>query len=310
MRTKGTIKPSTIITADWHLREDQPVAWTEDYWTAQARAIKFVKDLQEKYECPVLIAGDIFDKWKPSPFLLAWAIDHLPNEIVAIAGQHDLPNHSLELFPKCGLKVLESADKAKVLGERDEKMLTDSLSLPIKISASPYGTEIKKAEKTKLKTICLCHTMTWINKKPWPGCEAEDANHLMKKAYGFDIIIVGDNHQPFVVEGKEGNLLVSPGSLMRMSADQYDHKPRVYLWYAETNTVTPVYLPIRKEAISREHIDVAKAKNDKMEAFVKRLKDKIEIGLSFKENLKRYLMKNKTGKSVTNIVWESLEDED
>jgi hypothetical protein len=128
----------------------------------------------------------------------------------------------------------------------------------------------------------------------------------MKKLSGYDLIVTGDNHLPFVV--KEGNqLLVNPGSMMRMTASQIDHKPRVYLWFADDNTVKPVYLPIKQGVISREHIDRQKDKDKKIEAFVEHLKDNYEVGLSFEKNLEKYFRQNRTRKPVEQLVWRAME---
>jgi len=67
-----------ILTSDWHIRDTPPEAWKGDYLKAQSEAVKFVSDLQEEHDCPVLIAGDIFDKWNPSHELVSW-IHFSPN---------------------------------------------------------------------------------------------------------------------------------------------------------------------------------------------------------------------------------------
>jgi N-acetylmuramoyl-L-alanine amidase len=42
------------------------------------------KKLQEKHQCPVFHAGDLFDYWKPSPWLISKAIEHLPDKFYTI----------------------------------------------------------------------------------------------------------------------------------------------------------------------------------------------------------------------------------
>ena len=43
--------PNLILTADWHLREDQPVCRTDDFWKAQWAKIDFINDLAEHEGC-------------------------------------------------------------------------------------------------------------------------------------------------------------------------------------------------------------------------------------------------------------------
>ena len=52
------------------------------------RSLEQIRDLQKEFDCPVICAGDIFDKWNSPPELINFAYDNLP-EIYAIPGQHD-----------------------------------------------------------------------------------------------------------------------------------------------------------------------------------------------------------------------------
>ena len=281
-RTKAK-KVDAILTADWHLREDTPVCRTDDYMKAQATALLEIRRLQALYHCPVLVAGDIYHHWKPSPFLLSWTMDWLPDNIQCIPGNHDLPQHNPELFYKCGLEVLLQAEKIKVL------------------STDMKG-HLQLTDRDPDLTIMMLHQMTWTTKVPWKGCQADSAHKVLKDHPKFDLILTGDNHKPFVVEHK-GRLLVNPGSLMRMTADQIDHKPRVYLWHAESNEVTPEFLPIAGGVISREHIKRVEERDERMEAFVSKLGEQSEIGLSFEDNLKRFLDENNVNEITEKIIW-------
>jgi hypothetical protein len=156
------------------------------------------------------------------------------------------------------------------------------------------------------KKIAVAHIMTWQKKRPFPGCREDNAKKLLKRFSTYDLIVTGDNHIPFV-ETYQGRLLVNPGSMMRMKSDQIDHKPRVYLYFAKTNTVKPFYLPIEKGVVSRDHIDKAEDRDERIAAFVESLEDSAEISLSFEENLKKQMSKNKTSDKVKKIVWELIE---
>ena len=111
---------------------------------------------------------------------------------------------------------------------------------------------------------------------------------------------------PFVEE-YEGRLLVNPGSMMRITAKQIDHKPRVYLWYADTNTVTPVYLPIEEGVISREHIDKVQDRDERIHAFISKLNEDWKAEMSFEENLKAFFNVNKVPGTIQNIIHKAME---
>lgn len=294
------MKPSAILTADIHLREDTPVARLDDYFAAQARKIKFIRELQKEHGgIPVLDAGDLFDKWKPSPFLLQWAIRNLP-DMTTVEGNHDQSSHNSDLFAKTGLAVLEAAGVITI--PRKPLLLENSRT---EVHAFPWGSPFYGAEPVEGRNVALVHTMTYVGRSPYPGCKDPGAGALMEKLPGFDLIVSGHNHKPFVVE-RNGRLLVNPGSIMRSNADQHDHKPRVYLWYAEDNHAEPVFLPIEDGVVSREHLEVVEAREDRMTAFVSRLNQDVEIGLSFERNMERWLAGNRVRTRTKEIIEESL----
>jgi len=292
-RTKH-IRPDRILTSDLHLREDAPICRTDDFWKAQWIKVNFIKKLQEKYQCPVLCAGDVFHLWKPSPYLISEAIKYLPNDFKAIYGQHDLPQHNIQLHHKSGLDTLKTASKLEILP-----------------GCHWGGTPSKKPviidEKSGRK-ILVWHRMTYQGKIPWPNCTDPAAIKLLKKYAEYDLIVTGDNHKPFV-EKHEGRLLVNPGSLTRQAADQINHKPRIYLWYAETNTVKPIYLPITNDVISREHIEVKQERDKRIDAFVERLDTGFEFNqdtTDIETGIENYAKANDIPQSIIEIVLRAI----
>ena len=77
--------------------------------------IDWIKEQQQKYNCPVLNAGDLFDSPKPSPELIAETILHLPNKFYTVLGNHELPDHSLKQKHKSGMWVLHNGKHVKLL---------------------------------------------------------------------------------------------------------------------------------------------------------------------------------------------------
>jgi len=283
--------PNAILTSDWHLREDVPESRTDDYWTAQWRKVDFVKALQAKYNCPVYHAGDLYDHWKPSPNLSRETVLHLPAQFYTIYGQHDLPNHNLQLVDKCGINLLQAAGKLRVLPEChwNQTPTEGSLYLPT------YDCH-----------VLVWHIMNYQGKLPWPDCPSPLSAGLLRKYNKFSLIITGDNHKCFT-ETHEGRVLVNPGSLMRMDADQVDHKPSVFLWFAETNSVERIYIPIEAGVISREHLEIKEERDARIEAVVERLSDDYVAGMSYEENLEAFEKANQVRTSVMEIVYRSLE---
>ncbi len=295
------MNPTAIITGDIHLREDIPECRVDDFISEQTRKIKWLDSLQKKYNCPILDAGDLFLKSKPSHFLTQWAIRNLPYKFHTIPGNHDLPSHNISLLNKSALGVLIAAG-AVTVPKKPFALHDKTIVYPF-----PWGKELSPvSEENKIRQIALCHVMTYTGVSPWPNCHDPHAKQLLRKMKGYNLVITGHNHKSFVVESRD-RILVNPGSLMRTNANQIDFKPRVYLWYAQENQVTPVYVPIKKGVISREHIDTKKSKDERINAFVEKLVDDLDISSSFTKNMEEYFATHKTDLLIQQIVWKALD---
>jgi len=279
-------QPDLILTSDWHIREDAPICRT-DFQKEQWEAVDFVANLQCKHNCPVLHAGDLFNYWKPSPWLLSKTIIHLPKKFYTVYGNHDLPQHNLNLQEKSGIYTLEQADIVNGITPKGMQFLSWGMV--------PFEND---------DDILVWHRFTWQGTRPWPGCVHLPAIELLKKHSRFNLILTGDNHVPFVEERK-GKILVNPGPLTIQKADE-TNLPRVYLWYSDTNMVEPVYLPYHKETYTREHLDKVEARNERIEIFVNSLNTKFKAALSFEDNLEQFEKENSIRKSVMEIVYKSI----
>jgi len=228
---KNNKRPTALLCGDWHIREDIPKCRTDDFWEAQWKKVAFISALQKQYDCPVLHSGDVFEHWKPSPYLLAKTIRRFPDQFWTVYGNHDLPAHSLAQSEKSGIEVLMAAEKIQILDGSHWEQTPKNGSLSF-LMGPHYN-------------VLVWHVMTYQGKPPWPGCTDLTAIEILEKYPQFDLIVTGHNHKTFVEE-MDGRLLVNPGSLTRQTADQVKHKPCVFLWYAQTNTIKQVFLPYEK----------------------------------------------------------------
>lgn len=295
--TRTMKQASAILTGDWHLREDTPICRTDDFQKAQWKKVEYIAELQRKHQCPVLHSGDLFEHWKPSPALLSATIAALPDRFYSVAGNHDLPQHNMELLWKSGMYVLIQAKRLRLIpggahwGEAPDDV-----------------TGIVCGDTIQDKSVLVWHIMTWKGKEPWPGCPDPPAKNLLKKYSQFDLILTGHNHQTFTEESA-GRWLVNPGSLTRHKADQEDHKPCVFLWYAKSNTIEQVFLPCEEEVISREHIELTEKRDARITAFVERLNTEWQKGVSFEENLERFQQANRIPESIMQIIRKAVDRE-
>lgn len=284
-------KPSLILCGDFHLREDTPICFTGDFQLEQWNALQFIKDLQLLHDCDVILAGDMFHHWKPSPWLLSMTMEHLPKRLHVIYGQHDLPQHNWELRTKSGIYALEKAGRLTVFrgchfGQEPE--------YPSYLWQTDY----------EQKSVLAYHHLTYIT-EPYPGATGGNAYDILKK-YPYDLIVCGDNHCSFTIE-YEGRRLVNTGNLTRQTASQIDFKPCVWLWYAENNTVEQVFLPIEEGIISREHLVVKEERDKRIDAFISRLDGSYETTVSFEQNLEMFFQTNEVEPNVKQIIYKSIE---
>lgn len=302
------MNPDAILCSDIHLRLDTPECRTDDFLSAQTAKLKFLSDLQKEHNCPILCSGDLFHHWKPSPELLSYALENLPDGIVAIPGQHDLEAHNLKNIKRSGIYALAAAGKIKLLSP--DKRLDNRFDYGREIQGFPWGVDLthcKGTEYNKKSAVALVHKLVYQGKPPFPGAEniGRTGKAILKQMEGFDLVLSGDNHQCFT-EAYGDQLLVNPGSFMRTTAAQADHEPCVFLWYAESNEVEQVFLLINKDAVSREHIEVKEERDERIEAFVSKLEGGVEVGVSYEDNMKRFLAKNNISKPVEILIYEAM----
>ena len=113
-RQKYPKRVDAILSADWHLRDTVPRCRTDDYWKAQEDKVKQIYAMGYEFGCPVFHAGDLFDHWKNSPYLINWCLNNLPEHFYTCIGNHDVPQHNIDNLEKCGLGVLETAKKIEL----------------------------------------------------------------------------------------------------------------------------------------------------------------------------------------------------
>ena len=291
-----------IFTADWHLRETSPVCRVDDFWETQWKKVSWLFALARKYDmAEVLHAGDLFDSWKPSPFLLSSAIERFPDytqpwgvKFYSVLGNHDLPYHSLEHRKKCGMETLEQAGSLAIWKGCHWGQTPDPGMAFYVVSG---------------RKVLIWHKYVWRGDNKHPGVSESDEAMNVLRRYGHmaDVILTGDNHHPFVVRTTKGKMLVNPGGITRQTADQ--KSPRIYLYHAEDNSVTPVSVPHDPKAVSREHLVRAEEKENRMTAFVERLDKDWDVELSFSRNLDSFLSKNKIDKKTVDVVYRCIEEE-
>lgn len=299
-----------ILAADIHIRKDKPISRVDNFHNAMWDKWEEIIQLSiDNNNCPILIAGDLGHRPEWPDWLLKEFIEisrEVWENIYVIPGQHDLPNHKIDLIERSALGVLGAADIVRVIGDNGITRIINGKK-QIEIYPFPWGYPIcsKKINKRRYN-IAISHQLVMKDNVPdFKINKFSPAKQLLKDFPEYDLILTGDNHIPFVVE-YEGRLLVNPGSMMRSTAAQIDHRPRVYLWYAEENKVKLHYLYIEEDVLTREHIEEQKKREDRMKPFLDSIKKGCEIKLSFETNMENYLAENKQSENIIDKIWECV----
>lgn len=305
VRTKDHIK--LIFVADLHLSSTAPIARSKEpcWFEAMKRPLRQLQALADDSGAPIVCAGDVFDRWNPSPELLNFALDELPF-MYSIPGQHDLPYHRYDDIRRSGYWTLVKAGKIHHLPDTNVVHPNPTISL----QGFRFGGELRpNIEKSPLVLdVAVVHQYLWKEGKSYANPNPE--HHYRKTRMlleGFDIAVFGDNHIPFSVPLARGTTILNCGSLMRRTIDQINYRPRI--WYI-THTDACHQLQTETVDIEKDIIEVGdKTKVDpNIEKFVRDLKHHKLTSYDFRSQVIEYIEKNKVSPRVSKIIYSLMEE--
>lgn len=237
MRSRDSDRPFVIgiFTSDWHidavppaLRESEP-----DWWAAQQRPIDEIKAIKNRYKCPVFFAGDLFNKAKPDPETINWALKHVP-EMYGIPGNHDLVHHRYEDIEKCGYWTMVQANRIIDLRPGFPHPCGWG-AIGVMVHAFPYGTEVKSIASNLIDgfNVALIHAYVWKKNCGYTGAPADKRVGAWEKRLGnFSHAFYGDNHRSFLYQG-ENTLIGNCGCTVKRRSDELSYEPGVFLLWSD-----------------------------------------------------------------------------
>jgi len=288
-------KVLAIFLADIHLSLKPPV-WRSaepDWMEAQRRVLEEVRLLQREYNsCPVICAGDIFDRnrknadgWNASAELINFAIEFLPDNMYAIPGQHDLPNHQYSDIERSAYWTLVKAGKIQDISAEHFQFAND-----LRIWSFPPGFSIVPPVNLEEFNIAVVHDYVWIPGHSYSNAPDEKRIKTYKndygKQYGYDVIVYGDNHKGFSKKVGETTIF-NCGTLMRRKSDEIDYQPQVGL-LLESGEVISHYLDTSQD----KYISAAEAivkETLEMGEFMDELEKLGKTALDFVDAMKEYM---------------------
>lgn len=280
------------------MRETAPRCRTDNFREAMIGKLALLRRLQERYDCPVFVAGDIFDSWKCSHWLTRLACSMLPKKLYVVPGQHEMPGHRLDNLERSPLGVLEAAGVLRILSPQVQTIGE------LKVVGAAFGHEDEVCEQQG--DILILHKMVWHKEPPFPGAPASgEAGTVLNKFRGFNLIVTGDNHKSFVVR-KGGRVLVNCGSMMRLKVDQIEYQPVLWLWTKKRNELKQVPIHIDQHAVT-ESEQAAQQTEHQFEKFLCEVRGVRNVPASFVENMKQFLSTHPQPSTIRDLIWEAIE---
>ena len=272
----------------------------------QAHYLKQLKDFAKPEGLPIIFAGDLFDRWNVQPELINFALEHLPDDMISIPGQHDLPNHRLDQMHRSGYGVLAECGKIKDISGGSDPAGVHCPGGGFLAYGFAWGEEIRPP-MSPLVGLAVIHRYCWAPGKSYPGAPKESAySAFKKKLKGYHAAVFGDNHIGFQAVSGKCNI-INTGTFIRRKSDERGYRPRFGVLYSDGSI---------KSKFLDTSIDRFFEKDDEREEvpvnivdFVKGLQALGEEGLNFKETVRRHIDKEDLDERTEEIILKSLEDE-
>lgn len=291
-----------IACSDIHLSHIPPRARAgeKDWYEAMARQLAQLWDLQSKYECPIVCAGDVFHKWNAPAELINFAIANLP-VMYSVPGQHDLPWHRYDLIERSAYWTLVEAGRLIDI-EGGHCSEVDNPK-DFVLCSFPWGFEVDDEDtEWEQPTIALIHAYCHKKGHSFPGAPKENAStRWKKKTQQFDFAVFGDNHKGFV-DGK----IINCGGFMLRNSDEADRHPFVGL-LCRDGSIKKHMLDTSEDIID---LTVPADNDDELDAsaFVDEMNEVAEaVGFRFEDVVREWLKRNKVGAETQQLMLEALE---
>jgi DNA repair exonuclease SbcCD nuclease subunit len=298
-----------LLTGDWHLRIKPPANRLGDFFQNQIMKLEFILDTAVEHECKyILQPGDLGDRANWQDFLKQYIIEllkHYGVEVLTVLGQHDMKYHALSSLEKTSIKVLEASGVLNILNS----VMPHDENSNVHIYGCSYGMKVEEVEDQNAFNVLVIHRMIIRSHgdKLWPSQEHYALpSGFLAKYKDFDLVVSGDNHTGFIVENEHDQVLVNCGALMRAEASQamFDHKPFVVVFDTDDGSYKQIFIPCKPadEVLDRSKIEQTAERDEKLEAFISGLTGEYDVSLDFRQNLYEFLIVNKIGNEVKEIL--------
>lgn len=221
-----------VLCSDIHLSHTPPVSRSDEpnWYKAMHRPLSQLLDLTRQHDCPLVIAGDIFDRWhaNQTPELINFALKIFGKfkAIYAIPGQHDLPYHRMDQKKRSAyytLSILPNFFDLSDIKSNQALFVRDWCLWPF-----PWGEPIIPCPSPSGRDLAILHAYIWIEGCAYPGVgKQSELPMMLRNLEGYSAAVFGDNHKGFLCGD-----IVNTGTLMRRTSDEVDYLPFVGLLHS------------------------------------------------------------------------------
>ena len=230
-----------FVAADLHLTHKTPLGRKDNYAETCLGKLEQLVNYANIDETDIIITGDIFDH----PGNPIWFVNRViavlkecKSTIYAIAGNHDLKYHALENLKESSLWNLHLA-KVITLPVPESEWIGNNVYADL----CNYGEEdnLDFTPREGSKNLLVLHTPVF-DVVPFYMPNADTPESLENKYPGYDYYLTGDIHQSLITDK-----VINPGSMMRMTRAQKEHKPCFVELDTDTGEKTIHYFQIEED---------------------------------------------------------------
>lgn len=292
-----------ICCSDIHFSHNPPIARSceKNWYSAMGKQLDQVIQLTNKHKCPLIIAGDIFNKPENPSQLVNWVIQkfkQVKNKVFAIPGQHDLLHHNIKDIHKTSYWTL-ALDRAIINLEKPH--LYEIKNTSVDLFPFPWGAEIKPLTDCNSTnfSIAVCHRYVHTGKHTFPGADPNlSAQKTLKKIKGFDFAIFGDNHSGF-----KFHQIFNCGALIRRNSTERNYQPQVGM-ITKCGQIIPYDLNVENEifSISEEEQEKQKVLTTEIQELLNSIDNIVESSESMGKALIHYLQQISVSEKVAQRI--------
>ena len=298
-----------VVCSDVHLSHTVPSARSGEasWYDAQRRVLRELTHICAKYHVPCVIAGDLFDRWNSPAELINLAITHLPPNVYAVPGQHDLAHHCYADMEKTAYGTLVASGRIINMSVGKVLMLSDTSG----VVGVPWGFKLRNINKKGRTLSAIIHQFVYDGATGHVGATNGYFSESQQALLGFRNAFFGDNHKAFSYINLPDDptpSIINCGALQRRKSDEIRYEPKVYLLH-DNGAVTPRPLLCASEDTIEAKKEVIAGTSVDINEFVDALSGLGSSFISFKEAVTDFIRNKEVRSGVAAVLREVLAKE-